>query len=62
LGNAVQGRHIQTSPQKKGRFFVPCLFVLYALGSSRNDIRKKALMFFVSVRKKPADRPFCAGA
>jgi len=30
--------------------------MLYALGGGSNDIRKKTLMFLVSIGEKPADR------
>jgi hypothetical protein len=51
----MQRRHIQTSPQEQRIFFIPRLFVLYALGGSSHDIGKEALMFLVSIGKKPAD-------
>jgi hypothetical protein len=52
----MQGRHIDTGSQKKRIFFVPRFFMLNTLGGGGYDVRKQALVLFVSSGKKTADR------
>jgi len=52
----MQGRHVDARPQKKRVFFVPGFFMLNAVGGGGNNVRKQALVFFVSSGKKTADR------
>jgi hypothetical protein len=55
IRDGMQGRYIQTGPQKQIVLFIPRLLMLDALGGSRNDIRKETLMFSIRIGKKPAD-------